>query len=78
VRKPDVPVSGSGQSGFGSFKAKLENLKIQGCLEHGKWRQDIKGPRQKKFKPKEGSCKNRMFRLGILDGPVFLEYIESN
>jgi hypothetical protein len=54
---------GSGQSDFGSSKegAKLKYLNIQRCFKHGKGRQGIKRSRQKKFKPKGGSHKNRMF-----------------
>jgi hypothetical protein len=39
--KPDVPVSGFGQSGLGSFRvkqeeAKFEDFKTQWCFKHGK------------------------------------------
>jgi hypothetical protein len=62
LEKSDYPVWETRVSGFSSFRtdkkeAKLKGLKIQWCFKHGKGRQGIKGPRQKKFKPEDEVAK---------------------
>jgi hypothetical protein len=44
--------------------AKLEDLKIQGVLRHGKELKGIKEPRWKKSKPKAKAAKTRLSSFG--------------
>jgi hypothetical protein len=68
--KLDHPVSYSELSGFDSFQnrnkegAKLEDLKIQGVLRHGKILKGIKEPRWKKSKTKAKITKIKLSGFG--------------
>jgi hypothetical protein len=51
--------------------AKLEDLKIQDVLGHGKGLRSIKEPRWKKSKPKDEAAKTRLSSLGYWSVRIF-------
>jgi hypothetical protein len=54
-------------------RAKLEDLKIQGVLRHGKGLRSIKEARWKKSKPKTKAAKTELSDLGYRSIQFFLK-----